>query len=219
MNSEIQNLNSEESLLLSMAIPGIRKENQSSNSDSLSSDEEMLMGFASGTARKETDRCFRIYNLIARNSDGDVIEEFNVISTLAGRHRSQYRKAGYRVDLIEVGSGDGTVHRIPEEPIEYGRGVPNPITYDSPRIRARRSNRGEKIRALTISAENNRLKRIAEKKQNEKCFVYLKADNSLQFAGSPQELGVYLNILKSKGTLDFNRLIVCVPDSVMRKGK
>jgi hypothetical protein len=219
MTSEIQNLNSEERMLLSIAVPGIAKENKSSNSESLSPEEKMLLGLATGSPRKETERCFRIYNLIARNADGDVIEEFDIISTLAGRHRSQYRKMGYRVDLIEVGSGDGTVHRIVEEPIEYGRGVPNPITYDSPRIRSRRSNRGERIRSLTISAENNRLKRIAEKKQNEKCFVYLKSDNSLQFAGSPQELEVYLNYLKRKGTLDFERLIICVPDSVMRKGK
>lgn len=219
MNSGLSNateMEEAEAILLSVANsnadPGIDNDNTDDANDTL-----LEIALRDHDYAKPTSRVFRIYNLIARpiSGEGEEIIEKDLISTVAGRRRKMYRRNGYRVDLIETNSGDGTVIRIPDT--LGGKGVPNPIPYDSPRNRSRNRSHADRIRNAMLNAENHRLLKAAERKQNDKCFIYRKSDNALQFAGSPEETAQYLTILSESGNLNLEDLVINIPDHIMRK--
>lgn len=195
---------------------GIVKSPTNSQESVSDTETDLLLEIArrNGPAKKASRRSFRFYNLIARSRD-NIIMEFDLISQSAGRKRAKLRRNGYKVDLIETNSGDGIVHREPDT--LDGKGVPNPIPYPSSRNSLRNRNRAAKLRAMIVTAENNKLRRIAERKQNDKCFVYEKSGNQLRFSGSPDEMLIYLQDLEAKGELDMEKLCLYIPDHVIGK--
>lgn len=209
-----------EAFLLGIANSKIPNEITNSNLDE---DEQSLLrlGLEKGGFQESIVRTFRIYNLVARSISGDEedILEYDLISTIAGKHRAKYRRMGYRVDLIETNSGDGIVVRIPDPIEEYGKGVPNPVTYDSRRTESRNRGKADRIRSAMMNAENNRLRKIGERAQNDKCFVYHKATNALQFSGSPTETAEYLDNRSAAGNLNMEETVIYIPDHVLRKGR
>jgi len=208
--------------LLSVAIPRsqiLREKRLAETRSGFDNDDLDLFAIAGvdPDSKSRKPREYRYYNLTARSID-ETITETDLISTLAFRRRNEYRKQGYKVDLVETVCSAEPFQPVDTE-IHYNPQFPVPA-YVEPVNKTRRYNPTNtaaiRQRDRAFQQENNRLRKIAEQNQNNKCFVHSKSTGEMIFAGTPLELNHYLLSLHRKGMLDLTQIIVSIPASIKK---
>lgn len=177
-----------------------------------SSNLDQLAQFASESA-KGSGRNYRIYNMIFTKGD-ETFALAEVNSIRAGHLRSSYRKEGWRVSMFEISNLTGVVERIPDT--LNGKGVPNPVNYDSPRLHRRAHSAAAKIRIAMLNKENHRLLREAIRKQNNICRVYEESTNKLLMSGSMEEVAQFLVTASANPDFDPKNYVLYLPEKEMK---